>query len=161
MTSAAKMAVERFRFREDVLRAAARRTRRRLAATLVAAAAAVAGVWATALRERGAGTGSLAFALGLLVVLAAFSLRGRMRRLHARWASFEIALDEGAIAREVTGFPRLELARADIAAIEERAAGLVVRGRAGAALLVPREVEGYARVREALSGWAPIARPAR
>lgn len=147
------MSTERFRFREDVLGAAAARTRRRFAATLVATAAIVAAIWSAALRPKGAGWGTLAFSLALLLALAAFSLRRRMRRLHARWASFEIALDEDAIARQVSGFPPVRIARAEVEGIGERADGIVVRARGGAALLVPRDIDGYARLREALAAW--------
>ncbi len=147
------MSIERFRFRGEVLRAAAARTRRRFAATLLVTAAIVVALWSAALRPKGAGWGTLAFSLGLLLALAAFSIGRRMRRLHARWGSFEIALGEDAIAREVAGFPPLRIARADVEGIGERADGIVVRARGGTALLVPREIEGYARIREALAGW--------
>jgi hypothetical protein len=151
------MPTERFRFREDVLRAAAARTRRRLATTLVATAAVVVAVWSAALRPKGAGWGTLAFSLALLLALAGLSMRRRMRRLHARWGSFEIVVDEVAISRQVSGFAPVRIARADVESIGERADGVVVRGRGGAALLVPREIDGYARLREALAGWAPTA----
>ena len=150
---------ERFRFRDDVLRTAASRTRRRLLVSAIATAAAVAGVWAAVLRPRGGTVGSLVFALSLLVLLVFLSLRRRLRRLHARWSSFEVAVGEAGIGREVEGFPPLAIPRADVAAIEERAAGLVVRGRSGASLLVPRELEGYARVRALLVAWGPPPAP--
>jgi hypothetical protein len=149
------MPTDRFRFREEVLRAAARRTRRRLALTLLATGALVVAVWGTALRGRGAGVGTLVFALGLLLALAAVSTRRRMGRLHARWASFEVRLEEDAVLREVVGVPPVRIARGDVAAVEDRPEGLVVRARSGEALLVPREVDGYARAREALARWAP------
>jgi hypothetical protein len=151
--ASAAVTPERFRFTEPVLHAAERRLRRRLGATLVATAAVVVAVWALALRPQGAGWGTLAFSLGLLLALAALSLRRRIRRLGARWSSFAVTLDDDGIAREVSGFPPLRVARADVEAVEEGAAGLVVRGRGGVALLVPREVEGYARLREALAAW--------
>ena len=146
---------ERFRFRDDVLRTAASRTRRRILASALASAAAVVAVWAAALRPRGGTVGSVAFALALLAVLAFLSLRRRLRRLHARWSSFEVAVGDEGIGREVEGFPPITIARADVASVEERASGIVVRGRSGASLLVPREVQGYERVRELLAGWAP------
>lgn len=142
-----------FHFREDVLRAAESRTRRRLLVSVATAAAAIAGLWAAVLRPQGSRPATLAFALVLLAALAFFSLRKRLRRLHARWSSFEVRLEADAIGREVSGFPAVRIARADVGAIEERAAGLVVRDRAGRSLLVPRELEGYERVRELLSGW--------
>ena len=80
-----------------------------------------------------------------------------MRRLHARWESFEIAFAEGAISRQLSGVAPLRIARADVEGIGERADGLVVRGRGGALLLVPRELDGYARLREALAAWVPPA----
>src|SRR5512138_2466632 len=151
------MTTERFRFREQVLRGAAARTLRRFAATLAATSALFGAVWAAALRPQGAGWGTLAFSLALLLALAAFSMRRRMRRLHARWESFEVALDADAIARQVTGFAPVRIARADVESVGERADGLVVRGRGGALLLVPRELDGYARLREALAVWAATA----
>ncbi len=148
---------ERFRFPEDVLRSAAGRTRRRLLVSLVGAAGATIAVWAAVLRAQGAGASALAVALGLLALLAFLSLRRRLRRLHARWSSFEIRVEPEAVGREVCGFPAVRIARAEVSAIEERAAGLVVRDRAGVSLLVPREVDGYERVRELLAGWRPTA----
>ncbi|HET8542291.1 MAG TPA: hypothetical protein VFL83_20620 [Anaeromyxobacter sp.] len=153
------MPTERFRFREDVLRAAAARTRRRFATTLVATAAVIVAVWSAALRPQGAGWGTLAFSLALLLALAAVSMGRRMRRLHARWGSFEIALGEDAIGREVSGFAPVRIARADVEAVGERADGLVVRGRGGVLLLVPREIDGYARLRAAVAAWAPPPGP--
>jgi len=150
---------ERFRFHEDVLRSAASRTRRRLLLSFVAAAGATVAVWAAALRGQGAGAPALAFALGLLALLAFVSLRRRLRRLHARWSSFEVRVEADALGREVSGFPSIRIARAEVSAIEERAAGLVVRDRAGRSLLVPRELDGYERVRELLAGWGPPPPP--
>ena len=152
-------APERFRFRDDVLRDAASRTRRRILVSFLASAIAVAAAWAAALRPRGGTVGSLAFALALLAALALVSLRRRLRRLHARWSSFEVAVGDDGIGREVEGFPALTIPRADVAAVEERTAGMVVRGRSGASLLVPREVQGYERIRDLLAGWAPAPRP--
>jgi hypothetical protein len=146
---------ERFRFRPEVLRAAASRTRRRVLASAVATAAAAAALWGVVLRPRGGGPGALAFALALLGLLALLSLRRRLRRLHARWSSFEVALRDDGIARTVDGFPPIAIARAEVSGVEERPTGLVVRGARGAALLVPREVEGYERVRALVAAWAP------
>jgi hypothetical protein len=142
-----------FRFRADVLRSAASRTRRRLLVSVGAAALALAGLWAGVLRPQGARPSTLAFALVLLAILAMVSLRRRLRRLHARWSSFEVRIEEDAIGREVSGFPPVRIARADVAAVAESAAGVVVRDRAGRSLLIPREIEGYERVRELLEGW--------
>ncbi len=142
-----------FRFRHDVLRSAASRTRRRLLVSVAAAAAAVAALWGAVLRPQGARASTLAFALTLLAVLALLSLRRRLGRLHARWSSFEVRVEDDEIGREVSGFPSIRIARADVAAIEELGAGLVVRDRAGRSLLVPREVEGYERVRDLLERW--------
>lgn len=146
-----------FRFRQDVLSAARSRMRRRLLLSVGAAALAILALWGGILRRQGSTLGTLAFALILLGVLAALSLRKRLRRLDARWSSFGVHLDEEGISREVIGFPSIRIARADIAAVEERGAGLVVRGRAGQALLVPREVDGYERIRELLAAWRPAS----
>jgi hypothetical protein len=149
------IAAERHRFREDVLHTASRRLRRRFGLTLAATAAVVVLVWAAALRPQGAGLGTLAFSLVLLLGVAALSVRRRLRRLHGRWESFVVIVGDDRVSREVAGFRPVSIARADVEAVEERAEGLVVRGRDGATLLVPRDVEGYARAREALLGWRP------
>ena len=62
---------------------------------------------------------------------------------------------EERIARTVDGFPPIAIPRAEVSGVAEHATGLVVRGRDGAALLVPREVDGYDRARALLAGWAP------
>jgi hypothetical protein len=144
---------ERFRFREDVLRSAASRTRRRLLVTFAAAVAAIVALWAGVLRAQGARPATLAFALALLLVLAVLSLRRRLGRLHARWSSFEVRVEEDGISRVVSGFPPIRIARAEVVAIEERVAGVVVRDRAGRSLLVPREIDGYDRARGLLQAW--------
>jgi hypothetical protein len=144
---------ERFKFREDVLRTAASRTRRRVLLGVVAVAAAAAGVWSAFLRPRGGGPGALVLALVLLGLLSLLSLRRRLHRLHDRWSSFEVVVSDARVVRTVRGFPRLAVDRADLEALEERAAGLVVRGRSGVTLLVPREVDGYDRARVRLTGW--------
>lgn len=147
---------ERFRFGDEVLRTAASRTRRRLLVSVLATAAAAIGVWATALRPRGGGVGALVFALALLALLSFFSLRRRLGRLHARWSSFEVTLSDASISRVVEGFPPIAIPRAEVVAVEEQAAGIVVRARGGASLLVPREVGGYDRARALLAGWAAV-----
>ena len=149
---------ERFRFRADVLRSAAARTRRRVLVSVIATTAAVAGVWGAVLRPRGTGPGTLAFALVLLAALALLSLRRRLGRLHARWSSFEVTVEEGGIGRAVEGFAPVAIPRGDVASVEERAEGVLVRGRSGTAVLVPREVEGYDRARAILAGWDPRSR---
>jgi hypothetical protein len=53
----------------------------------------------------------------------------------------------------VDGFPPIRIARAEVVSVEERPAGVVVRSRDGASLLVPRELEGYERARDVLAGW--------
>ncbi len=146
---------ERFRFGEEVLRVSGAHARRRFLATLAAAAAVVVATYALALRRQGAGLGTLAFSLGLLLALAALTFVRRMRRMHARWASFEVALDASGVERRVGGAPPLRIERGELAAVEEGARGIAVRDRAGRALLVPRELDGYDRLRSALLGWAP------
>jgi hypothetical protein len=146
----------RFRFREDVLRSAERRIRRRLLATFAATAALVVLVWGTALRAHGARGATLVSSLVLLSFLALLTFRRRMGRLRARWSSFEIVLDEEGIRRVVAGFPDLSIARADARSVGESGAGIVVRDSSGRAILVPRELDGYHEVREALArGGAP------
>lgn len=146
----------RYRLRQDASRATARRMNRRFLATFVAVVALVLAAWAAGMRGEGRGLDALAVPFALLLGLAAFSYVRRMRRFRARWASFEIALEDEAIGRAVLGFPPVRIARADVAAIEEVGAGLAVRARDGRGLVVPRELEGYERVREALARWQAI-----
>jgi hypothetical protein len=148
------MEPERFRFRDEVLRAAASRTRRRLLVTLAAAAALTVAVWGALFRARASSPTTLVFALALLAVLGALSLRRRLGRLHARWSSFEVRVEGDAVSREVSGFPPIRIARDEVAAIEERAAGLVVHDRSGRSLLVPRELDGYERARGLIGAWS-------
>jgi hypothetical protein len=113
------------------------------------------------MRDSGRGLDALVVPFALLLVLAAFSYVRRMRRFRARWASFEIALENEAIGRAVIGFPPVRIVRAEVAAIEEVGAGLAVRARDGRGIVVPRELDGYERVRDALAGWRAITpRPA-
>jgi hypothetical protein len=142
-----------FRFPDAVLRAAASRTRRRVFVGAALVGAAAVAVWAAVLRPRGSGPGTAVFAVVLLLLLAFVSLRRRLRRLQARWASFEVTVWADAVGRTVEGFPPIRIARADVASVGEVDAGVLVRDRAGNALLVPREVDGYDRVRAALAGW--------
>lgn len=150
---------ERFRFRDDILRTAASRLRRRILLAFVATGTAAVGLWAAVLRPRGDGPGTVLFAALLLVSLAFFSLRRRLRRLHARWSSFVVTIGDEGIARAVDGFAPVAIPRADVVGVEERPAGLVVRGRGGASLLVPRELEGYERARARLAGWSAPPAP--
>lgn len=146
----------RFRLRPDASRATARRMNRRFAATFVAVVALVLAAYAAGMRDTGRGLDALVIPFALLLVLAAFSYVRRMRRFRARWASFEIALEDEAIGRAVIGFPPVRIVRADVAAIEEVGAGLAVRARDGRGIVVPRELDGYERVRGALAGWQAI-----
>jgi hypothetical protein len=149
------MPEERFRFRDDVLRTAAGTTRRRLGLRLLAAAAGVVAFWAFALRGQGAGAGTLAFSLAFLLALAAVSMRRRMRRLHARWGSFEVTIGQDAVERVAAGVPSVRIDRGDVLAVEERPEGLVVQARSGAHLLVPRGVQDFVKARDLLSAWVP------
>ncbi len=152
--------VSRFRLRPEASRATARRMNRRFLATFAAVVVLVLAAHGAGLREHGRGLDALVIPFALLLVLAAFSYVRRMRRFRARWASFEIALEEEAIGRAVIGFPPVRIPREEVAAIEEISAGLAVRARDGRGLVVPRELDGYERVREALAGWRAIARRA-
>jgi hypothetical protein len=142
-----------FRLHPAALARAARRTNRRFVATLAAAALLVGGLFVSAQRGAGSGPRVLVFGYALLAALAAVSYRRRMVRFRARWTTFEIALDDDGVSRTVEGFPPVRLARADVAAVEEGPRGLAVRDRAGRGLLVPRELDGYERLRAALEAW--------
>ncbi len=128
----------------------------RFAATVVAVALIVLAAYAGGL-EGGRGTDALFIPFGILTVLVVLSYFRRMARFRARWASFEIALGEDAIAREIAGFPPVRIARDEVATIEEIPAGLAIRDGRGRGLVVPRELDGYEGVRATLASWRPIA----
>jgi hypothetical protein len=146
---------ERFRLRADAMRGMSRRLAWRFALTVAAAAFVVVAAFAAGLRGRDGGASPLVLGLALLIALAAVSFRRRTARFRARWATFTVVLEDAAVARTVEGFPDVRIARADVASVGEAPAGLVVRARAGPALVVPRELEGYERVRAALLAWVP------
>jgi hypothetical protein len=137
-----------------------RRMNRRFAVTVALVLLLVLAAYAAGMRE-GRGVDALVVPLAVLVVLVVWSYRRRMSRFRARWAAFEIVLGEDAIAREVPGSPGVRIPRDDVASIEELPLGLAVRDRAGRGLVVPRELDGYAEVRERLAEWRPLAPPAR
>jgi hypothetical protein len=64
-----------------------------------------------------------------------------------------VRVEAEGLARVVSGVPPIRIARVDVAAVEERAAGVVVRDRSGRSLLVPREIEGYERALGLLQAW--------
>jgi hypothetical protein len=129
---------------------------RRFGATVVAVVLIVLAAYTGGLRD-GRGVDALVLPFALLLVLVVVSYVRRMARFRARWTSFEIALGEDAIAREVAGFPPVRIARAEVTAVEEIPAGLAVRDGGGRGLVVPRELEGYEGVRAALAAWRPIS----
>jgi hypothetical protein len=141
-----------FRLDAAAFRAEERRAHLRAAALAVATAAVVLGVWAGLLRDRGAGPGSLVLPLALLALLAGLSHLARMRRARARWDGLRVVLGADAITRETPGFPAVRIERPEVTAVEEGPRGIVVRA-GDRALLVPRQIEGYERVRGALAGW--------
>lgn len=71
--------------------------------------------------------------------------------------SYTLVLSNDAIAAHIAGVSNLEIARRDVAAIEERAGyGLLVRSRRGQLIGVPYELEGFDAVRDDLRSWHPI-----
>jgi hypothetical protein len=146
---------ERFGLRPEAMKGMARRLVLRFALTAGAAALLVVAAFASGLRGPDGGAGPLVLGLGLLALLAAWSFRSRTARFRARWASFRVVLEEAAVSRTVEGYPEVRIERGDVASVGEAAAGLVVRARAGPALVVPRELEAYDRVRAAILAWRP------
>ena len=141
-----------FHLEPAAFRPEARRATRRALALAAAVGAVVVAFWAALLRGRGAGPGTLVLPLVLLAALAALSHLARMRRARARWEAFRVALGQDGITRELPGFPTLRIGRAEVTAVEEDPRGISVRA-GGRALLVPRQLEGYERFREALAAW--------
>jgi hypothetical protein len=149
-------AARRFRLVPDAHRAALRRVNRRFAVTVALVVLLVLAAYAAGMRE-GRGLDALVVPFVVLLVLVVWSYRRRMARFRARWAAFEIVLSDDAIAREVPGLPPSRIARGEVRRVEEVPQGVVVRDGAGRALLVPRELDGYREVKEALAAWAPVA----
>lgn len=141
-----------FRLEPAAFRPEARRASRRAAGLAAAAGAVVVAFWAGVLRGRGAGPGTLILPLVLLAALAGLSHLARMRRARARWAGFRVALGQDEIARELPGLATLRIGRAEVTAVAEDPRGISIRA-GGRALLVPRQLEGYERFREALAAW--------
>jgi hypothetical protein len=154
------MSAERFHLRPDAMAAVAARVNRRFAVTAALAFALLVAIFAASFRGADGSGRTLAFGLLLLLALVAASFLRRQRRFRARWASFEIALEPDAISRSVEGYRPERLARAEVIAVDERPAGLAVRGPGGRGVFVPRELDGYERVRDALLAWRPPAGPA-
>jgi hypothetical protein len=148
---------ERFRLRPDAMAAVARRVNRRFALTAALAFALLVAIAVGTMRGDDTSGRTLAFGLLLLLALVIGSYLRRQGRFRARWASFEIMLEPDALSRTVEGFRPERIARAEVTAVEERTVGLVVRGPAGRAVVVPRELDGYERVRAAVLAWRPPA----
>jgi hypothetical protein len=145
----------RHRLRPEASRATAQRMNRRFALTFLLVVVLVVAAHLAGLRDD-RGAGGLAVPFAILLVLAGLSYRRRMIRFRARWDSFEIAIGDDAIAREVAGIPPIRIDRKDVASIQEIGAGLAVRSTAGQGLVVPRELAGYENVRDRLAAWRPI-----
>jgi hypothetical protein len=151
---------ERFHLRPDAMARVAAKVNRRFALTAALAFGLLVAIAVGTMRgEDGAGR-TLAFGLLFLFALVVASYVRRQGRFRARWASFEIVLEPDAIARTVEGYRPERIARAEITAVEERPAGLAVRGPEGRAVIVPRDLDGYERVRAAVLAWRPPSPPA-
>ena len=150
---------ERFRLRADAMAKVAAKVNRRFALTAALAFALLVAIAAGTMRGEDGSGRALAFGLLFLFVLVVGSYVRRQGRFRARWASFEIVLEPDAIARTVDGYRPERITRAEATAVEERPAGLAVRAAGGRAVVVPRELDGYERVRAALLAWRPASPP--
>ncbi len=146
---------ERFRLRAEAMQRMARRLNARFALTVATVALLVVGLYSAGLRDREGGYASLAVGLAVLAVLAFWSWRRRLTRFRERWASYTVVLGPAAVERTVVGYPDVRIARDEVTAVGDTPGGLVVRGRSGEAVAVPRELEGYERLRAALLAWKP------
>ena len=91
-----------------------------------------------------------------LIVTAAFVVGGSLGAASARreLASFRIALGPDVIRRVSARLAPLELTRPEVVRIVEMPPGMVLIAKNPArALVVPRTLDGYARVREVVSRW--------
>jgi hypothetical protein len=78
------------------------------------------------------------------------------RKERKAWRDFLLTVSEVHLRRTLPGFLPVEIARGEVALLEDHAAGLIVRSRSGVALLVPRQLERFDEVRTHLEGWHSI-----
>ena len=87
------------------------------------------------------------------------------RRVRQQLTSYVVTLNDDRIRRDIAGMPAIEIARADVTAIEERRpGGLAVYGGTRRNFVgVNDDTEGYAAIREELATWRPFdeKRPAK
>ncbi|MFO0581504.1 MAG: hypothetical protein U0229_04455 [Anaeromyxobacter sp.] len=144
---------ETFRLRADAMQGMARRLNLRFLLTVGAVALIVVALFSAGLRDQEGGYRALAVGLVILAVFAYWGWRRRLTRFRERWASFTIVLEPDALVRTVVGYPETRIPRAEVASVGEAPAGVVVRAKGGQAIVVPRELDGYDRLRAAVASW--------
>lgn len=106
------------------------------------------------------GDPSFFFAEALVVFALGTSGLQTYARERAAWSSFELAVSETLLRRQVSGAETIELFRRDIAAIhDEPGRGVTLRARDGRALFVPASVTRFEELRDELLTWGPIVPP--
>lgn len=93
---------------------------------------------------------------GIFVVALAFVALQTYGRERAAWSSFELAVTETVLRRQVVGADTIELLRRDVTGISEHPGrGLTVHARDGRALFVPASLTRFEELRDELLSWGP------
>ncbi len=138
--------------RRDLWPPRERRMVRRLALSLGVLVSVIVAADAAILRDEPGRWGHVVLTAALVGAIAALLGLRQVSRARARWASFRLVVSDDAIRREMDGARPLEIPRAEAVRVAEGPAGILVAAR-GRQLGVPREVDGYERVRDALAAW--------
>ncbi len=125
---------------------------RRLVLTFGVLCAVLVAVNAAMLRDEPGRWGHVALTVALVGAIAWLLARRRVRRARAQWTSFAIVLDGDRLRRELHGARTVEIARADVEAVEERPEGIWVTG-GGRRVLAPRVIGDFDGCRAAIRSW--------
>jgi hypothetical protein len=102
--------------------------------------------------------GALGFMLALVLGICAATLWRIHSRERAVLGTYRLSLVDDRLRRVVAGMQDAELRSAEVTEIVEHGSGLVVVGN-GRVVFIPSSLEGYAEVRNELTGWRQPALP--
>lgn len=126
---------------------------RRLAGSLAVLVAVLVAVDAALLAGEPDRWRHVALTAALVAAIATALGASRVTRARSRWASYRVVVTDDAIRREVSGARPLEIARGEAIRVAEGPQGLLVVA-ADRQVGVPRELDAYDAMREALLRWA-------
>jgi hypothetical protein len=152
MTDVGAPAPEVYRLSMEKLPAAVGRARRLAAVGVLVAVTALVAPISFALGGTTAATDLSLVLWGLGVVLLPYVLWRTRLRVRRRWNAFELSIGPTNMRCAARGAGRVTLPLGEIDSVTEGASGLVVRAsRSGAAIRIPRTVEGFVDVRARLA----------